>query len=198
MDFADFTSTNLTSLIFFSSIPSSYYYLLTQAHYLARDTLHSLSTSDCTGSLCVDFNGSVMDGIVFGDRDAMNNTIVNSVGVSIPPQFGYVMELSNDSGKSWSVLYDTGHPDSDDHQNHTKSSKRLSVSSQVIVFDYSAKITKDSPNPFFYWSCNGGGGGSAELLTCSNLPKNDYGAGGGALDLVPSTGIRLVRLTIFI
>jgi len=189
------------SLIFFSAIPSSYYYLLTQAHYLARDTLFSLSTADCAPYFtdCMQAKGSVIDNIAFGEQAARENFIIKSVGASIPNQFGYVMELSSDNGNSWSVLYDTARPDPGDTDGHAKTRKRLSVSSQVIVFDYSANMTKDSPNPFTYRSCNGGGAGTpTELLTCSGLPNNPYGSGGGALDLVPSTGIRLVRLTVFI
>ena len=187
------------SLIFFSSIPSSYYYLLTQAHYLSRDTLYALSASDCTEPLFASCKGSVMDSIVFGDPDSMKDSIMNSAGTAIPSQFGYVMELSNDSGKSWRVLYDTAHPESGD--NHANSTKRLSVSSQVIVFDYSGKMTKDSPNPWFYRSCTGLGapGGLVQLLTCSDIPSTPpYGGGDGSLDIVPSAGIRLVRLTVFI
>jgi hypothetical protein len=191
------------SLIFFSSIPSSYYYLLTQGHYLAQDSLYSLSTSDCAAPFfqsCI-IKGSVLDNIVFGDMNLRKEYVKQSLGLAIPKQFGYVLEVSKDNGHTWSSVYDTK-TEQNDPQGHAALMKKLSVSSQVVTFDYSGPVAKNSPNPYIYTSCmgNSGDGSSHVLLTCSGLPaSSQYGGGAGTgWDLVPSTGIRLVRLTIFI
>ena len=201
------------SLIFFSSIPSSYYYLLTQGHYLARDVLFSASTSDCETLPPVfppqscQIKGSVLDNIVFGDADFqknfMNDTIRQSIGLAVPTQFGYVLEVSSDNGASWSKLYDTALGDDPQNQ-HAAVQRKMSVSSQVVAFDYSGTLAKNAPNPYLYTTCMGTGGGaggdSHVLLTCSQLPASSQYGGGADTgnDIVPAAGIRLVRITIFI
>jgi len=198
------------SLIFFASVPSSYYYLLTQGHYLARDTLYSVSTSDCVRASagipgfadCRIAGGSVLDNIVFGNPSYQKDTIINSVGMAVPKQFGYVLEVSADNGRSWAELYDTSSPDTSlDTQQHARAVRKLSVSSQVVAFQYSSTPAKNNPNPYLYTSCMGGitDGSGNILLTCSDFPKyGGYGGGPAGGDIVPATGIRLVRLTIFI
>ncbi|MEW6748675.1 MAG: hypothetical protein AB1295_03130 [Candidatus Micrarchaeota archaeon] len=217
------------SLIFFSSVPSAYYYLLTQAHYLSRDTLLALSTTACSpdyGS-CAAF-GSVLDSIVaednVGDRDSM---IQSTVGVMVPPQFGYALEVSRDQGDTWELLYDTA----DAHQgdNHARSAKKLTVSSQVISFGFNDRVYKLETSPYRYLSCNGdgilggedifpggggwdttdfgiivcgvltttGGGGQTEQLIIGNTHPRDVIDTDGA-DLVPASDASIVRLTVFI
>ncbi len=216
------------SLIFFSSIPSAYYYLLTQGHYLSRDTLLSLSSTPCTSDYgqCINTGGSILDNIV--SQPDSTNLITNTVGVMVPSQFGYIMEMSSDGGENWQFLYDT----SNEVNGHATSSKKLSVSTQLITFGYSGQVKKLSQSPYNYLSCgpnspnwvggnsNGDGwasGGSSDfgIITCGEIQnKIDNGGGdftitsttigntnpsdilGGAL--VPSSDVRIVRLTIFI
>ena len=178
------------SLIFFSSVPSSYYYLLTQGHYLTRDTLLSLSTTTCTDDygVCV-ADGSVLDNIVSQDNTAFQkNMIQNTVGDMIPDQFGYRMEVStvNSTGSlgSWELLYDTALEPGETHANQ---SKKLSVSSQVITFGYSAKVHKMGHSPYNYLTCGfaaGDGGGMTStgdawsdwgIITCGTVIVNGTG-----------------------
>ena len=195
------------SLIFFSSIPSSYYYLLTQGHYLARDTLFTLSQADCVEPFvpsCKLKSGSVLDNIVFGDTNSQKSAINYSVGAAIPKQFGYIFEVSSDNGVNWVPLYST----KEAGDIHAKEKKKLSVSSQVPVFDYSGHLAKDNPNPYYYNTCGGGetGDGTTHVLISCFEGDDTSILGGtgpdsgqaGSGDIVPSTGIRLVRLTIFI
>ncbi|MBI5227084.1 hypothetical protein HY988_00715 [Candidatus Micrarchaeota archaeon] len=194
------------SLIFFSSIPSSYYYLLTQAHYLSKDVLISLSSSvcdqytqpsyGCTGYDKETKNSiSLLDDLASNDlgnpNNANKNMIKNTIGVLIPPQYGYRVELSGDGGKTWATLYDTSSAEAinDQYESHAKSSRKLSVSSQVVTFG-SGKSTKPPASKYSYNSCNGGYG----LLTCGNSVNDNL----KNPEVVPSLNPRVVKLTIFI
>ncbi len=205
------------SLIFFSSVPSSYYYLLTQGHYLTRDILLSMSTSECTDDYgTCGLDGSVLDAIVSqADPDHQKNLIRNTVGEMVPNQFGYRLEVSEDEGENWAVVYDTADHNDD---KHAKLSKKLSVSSQVISFGYSGKVSKMPYSPYNYLSCTGDGYGDGDgigtgfddwgLITCGEL----FSLGGeekllgnlhpsevlGVSDLVPSTDAKVVRFTVYI
>ncbi len=185
------------TLIFFSAIPSSYYYLLTQGHYLAKDSLYSLSTSDCVASSskfsCSLKRSSLLDNIAFmQDETYRKMDIMNSIGEAVPNQFGYVLEVSQDNGATWASLYNTS---SETGDSHAKTKRKLSVSSQVVVFKNPDDLLKNEPDPFMYETCNAGKTGP--VLTCSNSPSNPPTGPGGA-DYVPSPSFRLVRLTIFI
>ncbi len=213
------------SLIFFSSVPSSYYYLLTQGHYLTRDTLLSLSTTACAEDygVCV-ADGSVLDNIVSQDNTAFQkNMIQNTVGDMIPDQFGYRMEVStvNSTGSlgAWELLYDTALEPGETHANQ---SKKLSVSSQVITFGYSAKVYKMGHSPYNYLTCGfaaGDGGGTTAsgddwsdwgIITCGTVTINGTNGSediylgnthpGDVLggDLVPSSDVQVVRFTVYI
>lgn len=179
------------SLIFFSSIPSSYYYLLTQGHYLARDVLFSISTADCVHPplTCDDPEASILDNIVFGTTTSFRKTLINNtIGEAIPSQFGYRVEVQSiDDKKTWSQLYDTGDEPGD---THAKKMRKLSVSSVVPVFEYLSAEQKDI-NPYIYMSCMGDG--SDTLITCST-PQHDADSN----TIVPKLGVKLLRLTIFI
>lgn len=195
------------TLIFFSSIPSSYEYVLTQAHYLSKDALFAASSSDCTmlsGPFyqCGDKAGSALDNMVFVDpmyASYQRTEIFNTIGQSIPKQFGYSFEVSSDGGNSFAAVYDTTDAGlRDPTDNHATSKRKLSVSSQVVVFDYSGRLYKVKSSPYLYTSCMGAGGSGQEvLLTCSMAPTStNYLTGGNSI--VPSTSIRIVRLTVFI
>lgn len=221
------------SLIFFSSVPSAYYFLLTQGHYLSRDILLSMTTSACTddyGECPAD--GSLLDNLVAQD-DAAHRTILirNSVGAMVPKQFGYIVEMSADEGDNWALLYDTAdYPVSEDA--HAKTSKKLAVATQVMTFGYGGKVYKLQTSPYRYATCNGdgimgadgtgagggtGGDGTVDfgLITCGyytslidngdgTFTENEVILGntnpsdilGG--DLVPSSDVKIVKLTIYI
>jgi hypothetical protein len=176
------------SLIFFSSIPSSYYYLLTQGHFLARDVLFAASTSDCVGGifLCDVEDGSILDNIVFGDPAYRADLINDSVGQAIPVQYGYIIEVSSDNGRNWSQFYHT----SKSGDPHADSRKKLSVSSQIPVFEYEDSPKKEI-NPYLYSSCQGDE--TDFLITCDEVSSAVT-----TEEIVPKTGVKLVRLTIFI
>ena len=67
--------------------------------------------------------------------------------------------------------------------------KKLSVSSQIPVFEYSSTVKKDI-NPYLYKSCIDDN--TDFVITCDDVsphvPK----------EVVPKAGVVLVRLTIFI
>ncbi len=218
------------SLIFFSSVPSAYYYLLTQGHYLSRDVLLSLSTTACSddyGECAAD--ASLLDNVVAQDNVAhRTNLIKNTVGAMVPKQFGYIMEMSADEGSTWGLLYDTA---SDPADPHAKKSKKLAVATQVMTFGYGDRLYKLQTSPYRYISCQGEGiiGGNETgnwdfsewqtidfgIITCGTITTViDNGDGtfsnstqvigntdpsdilGG--DLIPSSDVRIVKLTIYI
>ena len=203
------------SLIFFSSVPSSYYYVLTQAHYLTRDVLLSTSTTICSiddyGRNCPVY-GTVMDNMVSGRNPYSDDLIQETIGEMIPNQFGYALEVSADQGDSWSMLYDTADNPSDPH---AKESKKLTVSSQVISFGYSDDVKKLLTSPYRYTTCNGTGqvGPSGEtfvdwgLITCGIVQINGENVSRGNVhpsdlpgfgETVPSLDAKLVRFTVYI
>jgi hypothetical protein len=184
------------SLIFFSSIPSSYYYLLTQGHYLSRDVLMALSTTSCVASVypCPSGEGiSVLDNIAStADIDQRQELVRETVGKMIPGQFGYTIESVDSQGKTIAI-YDTATADGDPH---AKERKKLSISSQVMTFGYSSAYAKPSASIYNYLSCNADGFGLGGLVTCG-LGGNTNPSSGGK-DLVPSANVKIVKLTIFI
>ena len=126
------------SLIYFSTVPSAYYYILTQAHYLSRDTLMALSTAECLGGSCYNPDGSVLDNIAFDtDLARQKNLITDTVGLMVPNQFGYAVSVSDDGGQTWSVPYNTSAEAGD---SHAKDVRKLTLSTQVMAFSYSAGI----------------------------------------------------------
>jgi len=206
------------SLIFFSSVPSSYYYLLTQGHYLTRDVLLSLSTTTCDYDYYnCKTDGSMLDNIVAEDNPAFKeNLIRGTIGQMIPNQFGYRVEISSDHGTSWDMVYDTA---TGSAETHADQSKKLSVSSQVISFGYSGKVNKLENSPYDYLTCgfaaDGGSSSSGDgdvdwgIITCgtTNITSGDgnetaignvhpSGILGG--DLVPSSDVKVVKLTVYI
>ena len=215
------------SLIFFSSVPSSYYFLLTQAHYLSRDTLLSLSTTPCsyyTTTLgCTNPQSSVLENIAFNSNPLVSANIANSTLRSmVPSQFGYSLEGSSDGGQSWTTITNT--PD--------KAKKKVSVSSSVLAYGYSGTYNLPNASTYSYWSCgdgpgsssssggtSGGPGGSGStstgIITCGTNIRHDPSSGGGSGipgsggsgngtgtgvggDLVPSSNVKVLRLTVYV
>jgi hypothetical protein len=210
------------SLIFFSSVPSSYYYLLTQGHYLSRDVLMALSTTVCDDDhyTCTNTKGTLLENIISEDDSALRENLIDqTVGEMIPDQFGYAVEMSQDEGGSWALLYDTASKALDDH---AKIKKKLTVSSQVIAFDYSGDIKKLPVSPYNYLSCGKHLYGSAKdasdagyinfgLLTCGEWEVLGLGGDTDSIargnthpsnllgdELVPSSDATIVRLTVYI
>jgi len=191
------------SLIFFSSIPSSYYFLLTQGHYLSRDALMTLTTSPCTLQNCIGASSgtSILDTIIYyNDTNVatglQDSLIQDSLGNIIPPQFGYSLQISKD-GQSWTTYYDTSAID--DPQGHSKGSNKMTVSSQVITFGYNGPVNKKPESIYNYNTCHGGSGvDNGGLITCG--PGNNYPPENKYPDnaLVPPANARIVKLTVFI
>ena len=171
------------SLIFFSSIPSGYYNTLLQAHYLSKDTLLALSQTKCSASFypeCGNDNSiSVLEHIIFRTKDT-EGSINFFIGTYIPNQFGYSFAVSDDAD-SWTELYNSKST-SDVSDLHNKKSNKLTVSSHIIVFQYSGQLEKPK-NPYNYLSCEG------DLVVC-DVPTSTYE--------VPTVGMKIVRLTVFI
>lgn len=171
------------SLIFFSSIPSAQYAVLTQAHYLAKDSLATLSLTKCHATACGAENtdATVLDYIVFRTGGTPHNAAqISAINTyledAIPREFGYRIEVS--SGSSWETIYDTA---TDDPLNHANSTKRLSVSSYTIVFNVDIGMAK---NPYKYMTCNG------ELVPCE-LPPEPIGGG------QPHAQTKVVKFTVY-
>lgn len=215
------------SLIFFSSVPSAYYHLLTQGHYLTRDILYSLSTTQCSllYSGCQTTDTSILDNIAFSanSNPVATALITDTVGRMIPNQFGYILEVSEDQGQTWITKYNTSAVPADPHAD---SSKKLQISTVVMAFNYPSSIKKMDYSPYNYMTCGFGSGwqdgevvpGSAGsvwtdwgIITCGETSAvgGSSGSGGSTLgntppeitlggDLVPSTDVRLVRFTVYI
>ena len=181
------------SLIFFSSVPSSYYYLLTQGHYLARDVLLSTSTTECDIGhySCGSVSGSILDAMVYSDnRELQKALIKESVGEIVPSQFGYYIQVSSDQGKNWETIYSTENNAEDDHAD---SVKKLTVSSQIVNFGYTGLYQKAEKSPFKYITCQGDS--EDIVITCGDHALLDPDAYG---EMVPMPETKLVKLTIFI
>ncbi len=167
------------SLIFFSSLPSANYALLTQTHYLAKDGLQTLSMTQCQDELCKDNTASVLDNIVFfmdeNEQFLITRQYLNNI---IPAQFGYKLESSE--GDNWKEVYDSS-KDSDSANKHIGvQPKRVSVSSYTVVFNVNAPETK---NPYLYKTCHG------NKKPCG-IPKADSDQATGA-------EVKSVKLTVY-
>lgn len=182
------------SLIFFSSIPSSYYYLLTQGHYLAKDAATTLSSTDCEPYYRPCYStGSLLDNLASVNTSASEreDLIKRTVGQMIPNQFGYRVEISADEGQSWSIWYDTLEvPD----EVHTGKGKKVVVSSQFASFGYAGLVSREEQSPYRYLSCNAGDD-SAPIITCGQALNVNPS---GVEDMIPELATRLVRITVFI
>lgn len=216
------------SLIFFSSVPSAYYHLLTQGHYLTRDILYSLSTTQCSSLYngCQNQDTSILDNMAFSpDGDPMTITLIkDTAGTMVPNQFGYILEVSKDKGQTWITKYNT----SAVVDPHADNSKKLQISTVIMAFNYPSTIKKLDYTPYNYMTCGfadgweeghvvPGSGGSVwtdwGIITCGVLSSAGGSSGTGSFiignnppehpnllsgDLVPSTDVRLVRFTIYI
>lgn len=182
------------SLIFFSSVPSAYYYLLTQGHFLARDALMATAMTECDPAhySCGGVSGSILDAVVsLGDHPDMQRSLIReSIGSIVPNQFGYTLEISENQGESWIKIYDTADYTEDPH---AKKINKMKVTSQVVNFGYTGVYQKLSKSPFSYNTCSGTSGDL--VITCGNYSLIDPDAYG---DVVPLPVTKLVRITVYI
>jgi hypothetical protein len=161
------------SLIYFSSVPHAYYSSLLQAHYLAKDTLVALSSSESQipGFSKLDYMS------IYLSEGSRGDAAKEDFGSLIPEQFGYTVEISED-GKEWKKVYTTeGNAD----ETHKKTKDKLAVSAQTISFEY--KLGTELPeNPYNYISC----GGEFDQCNPTDAPyfRNE-------------AGMYLIKLTVF-
>ncbi len=169
------------SLIFFSSVPSGYYQSLTQAHFLAKDSLYSLANTPCTGTLCgPQDEWRETEGISVLEFFSLRHTVDNSERIAdsvrstfgriIPTSYGYSLEVydrndPNAQADGWVSIYSTS-TDASDENHHKRQKTRLSTVVYSVVFNYAAP-KPSLENPAIYMSC-GGIGNSANRET-------DYG-----------------------
>ncbi len=180
------------SLIFFSSVPSSYYYLMTQGHFLAKDVLFVLSTSECDPAVFGEcyVGGSLLDNIVSDStpNGRKQEIVTDIVGEMIPGQFGYAFEVSDDQGDSWNTVYDTRLAPGEEHRGR---GQKIDVTSQMISFGYSSLEGMDDKSPYWYRSC----GMNGTIITCSDSLNQDPS---GVKPQIPGIDARLVRISIFV
>lgn len=183
------------TLIFFSSVPSAYYFILTQAHYLSRDALLAAAQTDCSAIISGDCSGSVLDNILEGSSIA-TSFVTQSIGASIPNQFGYRLEKRSVEGGDWEVIYDTATASKDQH---AKAMKKLQVSTSIVNIGLVSERTMErtKTNPYVYNSCGAGNGGTgveSRLITCGDsdllAPAEE--------EIVVPTKATIVKLTVFI
>lgn len=165
----------LHSLIFLAAVPSSYYAGLTQANYLARDTLTALSYANASRVLQdEDFAGVSLLHYIVSTRS--EDAVREYVGKLIPDQYGYALQFHDSDGVDWSTIYDTaGHPE----DTHNKEYHKLRVSSSSIFFGYTDSGRRGMESPYCYITCHG-----PECPTVCDEPLSQYETGDASLGLV--------------
>jgi hypothetical protein len=168
----------LYTLVFFSTVPSAYYSALTQANYLAKDTLVALATTtydakDSTGETYLDL-------IVSRGADPARKY----AGRMIPDQFGYKLEMADyaaDGAEGWTEVYSTA-TDGDALNTHKREYHKLKATAQAL---YLVVLTERDvgESPYGYITCEG------DYTVCDLPLPYHYEAGDVAL--------KLVRLTVF-
>jgi len=183
------------TLIFFSSVPSAYYFILTQAHYLSRDALLSAATTDCSVLGKSGCDGSVLDVIVKSDPNnaIISNYVKNSIGAAIPNQFGYKLEKRAPDSDEWVVIYDTS---TDKTDSHAKTMKKLQVSSSIVNVGYQTKTIseKKRANPYIYNTCAVSNADNKHVITCGDSELIEP----TAENVIQPINATIVRLTVFI
>ena len=188
------------SLIFFSSVPSGYYYLLTQAHYLSRDALMTVSTTqyeDWSGCVSCPVTGTVLDYILYeSNADVKRDTIHHTIGKIVPDQFGYILEYRSNETDDWHAIYDTRESSlKAPGDEHATDVSKVKVSSELVNFGYQGAVAKETESPYIYRTCTGGESGEGVIITCGDYNMIEPGGEDG---LVPSPDINILRLTVFI
>ncbi|HNT60535.1 MAG TPA: hypothetical protein PKJ97_00995, partial [Candidatus Bilamarchaeaceae archaeon] len=169
----------LYTLVFFSTVPSAYYSALTQANYLAKDTLLALATTQCPDE--GDFGGTYLDLIVSRGKEPARLY----AGAMIPEQFGYKIEVSDYSEGGtveWEEIYNTAGDESPDNK-HNRRYNKLKATAQSMYMVIVAERDK-AASPYGYMTCEG------PYSLCDLPLPNHYQIGDAEL--------KLVRLTVFI
>jgi len=197
------TVAALYSLLFFSTVPAAYYSSLMQANYLAKDTLLTLATTECTanedckGMTYLDY---ILDDLENGLTDEGRGgepareyigraTYSTGKDALIPEQFGYKIEVLRADG-TWSnysdlkllgdplapyAYYDTRY---DSESANKKEYNKLKASAHILFFGYSEE---DPPeNPYGYITCTG------DQIIC-DVPHSDYDFGNANMEVVRFT-----------
>ncbi len=183
------------SLIFIAAVPSSYYGGLTQANYLARDTVAALAAANSSKLICdpadsgynecvSDYSQVTLLDYLMRHRDA--DTIRAHVGALIPEQYGYALELWDSGTGSWTTLYDSADYDYSEDP-HAKSYHKLMVSSHSLFFGYDSDGARGFHIPYCYITCNPGSYGGCP--TPCDEPVSNYDEG--------QADLGLVRLTVY-
>ncbi|MFA6530921.1 MAG: hypothetical protein WCT31_04275 [Candidatus Micrarchaeia archaeon] len=169
------------SLIYFSSVPYSYYSAFMQVHYLARDTLTALSLSQTTDGMI-----SRLDYVAISTRISTGEAASAAkeyIGPLIPNQFGYTLERTTPGG-GWEMIYTTENSTAEGEYHRKSSYNKVKASVQMLTFDYETVGAKELPkSPYWYITCNG------PYSPCDPNTKSNYDK--------DSAAMRLVRLTVF-
>lgn len=169
----------LYTLVFFSTVPSAYYSSLTQANYLAKDTLVSLATTTYDGE---DSSGETyLDLILSRGADPARKY----AGRMIPDQFGYKFETADyvaGGEPEWTLVYSTATDDDTILNTHKREYHKLKATAQGLYLVVLKERDKGE-SPYGYITCYG------DSTVCDLPLPYDYEAGDVAL--------KLVRLTVF-
>ncbi|MFH2106440.1 MAG: hypothetical protein ABII22_04215 [Candidatus Micrarchaeota archaeon] len=173
----------ISSLIFFSSIPSAHYATLMQAHYIAKDALLALSATPCADKIECGDSVSLLNYIVIRKETEgrLQQGMVDSfIGNYIPKQYGYSLSIYDKDSGNWREIF---------KDERGKIDRHVSVSEYSMVHDFRYFVSAPA-NIYQYKTCNGG-----KNIACSEnqviseywdeLSKNKY-------------VVQLIRLDVFI
>jgi hypothetical protein len=189
------TVAALYSLLFFSTVPSAYYSSLMQANYLAKDTLLTLATTECTDK--EDCEGMTYLDYILQELEESNYapareyigraTYSTSKDALIPEQFGYKIEVMR-ADDNWSNEDDwvTTAPDEyayydtrlDSDSANKKDYNKLKAAAHILFFAYSE--VDPAENPYGYITCKGG-------QTICEVPHSEYEFGKANMEVVRFT-----------
>jgi len=97
------------------------------------------------------------------------------------------------------VLYDTSNTTATSPSDpHASVSNKLSVSTQIMTFGYSAAYNNPPASKYTYLTCDGNGGSNnaalnSGMITCGSSENSNPGE-----NLVPGANVKIIKLTIFI
>ncbi|MDD2655689.1 MAG: hypothetical protein PHQ80_03410 [Candidatus ainarchaeum sp.] len=169
----------LYTLVFFSTVPSAYYSALTQANYLAKDSLVALATTTYGGE---DSSGQTYLDLILS-RGAGPARLY--AGEMIPDQFGYKLEIADyaEGGEEdWTVIYSTATDDDPLLNTHKREYHKLKATAQALYLVV-LKERDIGESPYGYITCYG------DSTVCDLPLPYEYEAGDVAL--------KLVKLTVF-